>query len=200
MAHGGSGIAHAPDGRVVFVHGAIPGDRVEATLTKVKSRWARADVARILEPSSIRVEPVCEAAAAGAGCCDFSHVSESAQLELKRDVLLGQLRALAGRSGVMGSSFSPERDVEALALEPHTGWRTRVRLGVDAQGRAGFRKFRSNDLVTAAQCSQPVPGLLEGIVGHAARVFTPGSELVVVVDSDGAVSYTHLTLPTNREV
>lgn len=185
MAHGGSGIADAPDGRVVFVHGAIPGDRVEATLTKVKPRWARADAVRILEPSSIRVEPACEAAAAGAGCCDFSHVSESAQLELKRAVLLGQLRALAGRSGVMGSSFAPERDVETVALDPHTGWRTRVRLGVDAQGRAGFRKFRSNDLVTAAPCSQPVPGLLDGIVGPAARVFTPGSELVVVVDADG---------------
>ena len=38
MAHGGEGIADAPDGRVVFVRGAIPGDTVEATLAKVKKR------------------------------------------------------------------------------------------------------------------------------------------------------------------
>ena len=38
MAHGGEGIADAPDGRVVFVRGGVPGDVVDATLAKVKKR------------------------------------------------------------------------------------------------------------------------------------------------------------------
>lgn len=183
MAHGGEGIADAPDGRVVFVRGAIPGDTVEATLTKVKKRWARAEAKAVLTPSELRVTPTCPAAAAGAGCCDFSFVAPAAQLDLKRDVLLGQLGALSARSGVL-DGFALE-SLEVTQLQPVTGWRTRVRLGVDSQGRAGLRRARSTEVVANAQCTQPVRGLLDGIVGDGSRRFSPGVELVVVVDADG---------------
>lgn len=183
MAHGGEGIADAPDGRVVFVRGAIPGDVVEAQLTKVKKRWARADTTEMLEPSANRVEPTCPAAAAGAGCCDFSHIQPDAQLGIKRDILVGQLGALSARSGVLGEFDVAE--LESVQLEPQLGWRTRVRLGVDDNGRAGMRRARSTDVVAGVVCTQPVPGLLEGIVGDNAREFTPGAELVVAVDAQG---------------
>lgn len=183
MAHGGEGIADAPDGRVVFARGAIPGDVVEAQLTKVKKRWARADTTEILEPSANRVEPTCPAAAAGAGCCDFSHIQPDAQLGIKRDILVGQLGALSARSGVLGEFDVAE--LESVQLEPQLGWRTRVRLGVDDNGRAGMRRARSTDVVSGVVCTQPVPGLLEGIVGDNAHAFTPGTELVVAVDAHG---------------
>ena len=183
MAHGGEGIADAPDGRVVFVRGAIPDDTVEATLTKVKKRWARAETTAVLEPSPHRVDPTCPAAAAGAGCCDFSHIEEDAQLEFKREVLLGQLGALSSRFGVLDALDLGA--VEAVQLQPVTGWRTRVRLGVDSQGNAGMRRARSTDVVAGVACTQPVPGLLDGIVGEQAEKFTPGAELVVAVDADG---------------
>ena len=67
MAHGGEGIADAPDGRVVFIAGAIPGDTVEARLTRVKKRWARAELVKVVDPSPHRVRSACPAAAAGAG-------------------------------------------------------------------------------------------------------------------------------------
>ena len=47
MAHGGEAVAYAPDGRVVFIGGAIPGDTVSVTLDRVKKRWARADVVEL---------------------------------------------------------------------------------------------------------------------------------------------------------
>ena len=183
MAHGGEGIADAPDGRVVFVRGAIPGDTVEATLTKVKKRWARAEATAVLDPSPHRVDPTCPAAAAGAGCCDFSHIAAHAQLEFKREVLLGQLGALSSRSGVLDGYDLHE--VEAIQLEPVTGWRTRVRLGVDRKGNAGMRRARSAEVVAGVQCTQPKAGLLDGIVGEGAATFTPGAELVVAVDAKG---------------
>lgn len=185
MAHGGEGIADAPDGRVVFVPGAIPGDVVDATLGRVKKRWARAESATVVKPSADRIEPGCPAAAAGAGCCDYSHIRPEAQLRLKAEVLTGQLRSLAGSSGVLAGLKGPG-DFDAVQLQPATGWRTRVRLGVDSKGRAGMRKARSNDIVAGIVCTQPVPGLLDGLVGPDAQRFTPGAELVAVMDSDGA--------------
>ncbi|AWB84141.1 class I SAM-dependent RNA methyltransferase [Corynebacterium liangguodongii] len=184
IAHGGAGIARDESGRVVFIDGAVPGDTVRARLTKTKKRWARASLVDVLSPSPSRVPHTCPAAAAGAGCCDYSHIAAGDQLEFKKHVLIGQLRALAGRSSVFGAAGVPE-DVDAIALEPVVGWRTRVRLGVDGSGRAGLRHARSNDLVTQVACTQAVPGLLDGVVGTRARTFNPGSEVVAVRDADG---------------
>jgi 23S rRNA (uracil1939-C5)-methyltransferase len=42
---------------VVFVRGAVPGDRVRARIGKSKRSWAEADTVELLEPSPDRVEP-----------------------------------------------------------------------------------------------------------------------------------------------
>jgi 23S rRNA (uracil1939-C5)-methyltransferase len=56
LAHGGAGVART-DGYVVFVRGAVPGDRVRARVSKSKRSFAEADPIEMLEPSPDRVEP-----------------------------------------------------------------------------------------------------------------------------------------------
>jgi 23S rRNA (uracil1939-C5)-methyltransferase len=56
LAYGGNGIARL-DGYVVFVAGAVPGDRVRAVVTKRKRGYAEARTTEVLEPSPERVEP-----------------------------------------------------------------------------------------------------------------------------------------------
>jgi 23S rRNA (uracil1939-C5)-methyltransferase len=55
LAHGGAGVARA-EGFVVFVRGAVPGDRVLARVSKSKRSFAEADVVDLLEPSPERVD------------------------------------------------------------------------------------------------------------------------------------------------
>ena len=57
LAHGGAGVARS-EGYVVFVRGAVPGDRVRARITKAKRSFAEADSIELLEPSPDRVEPL----------------------------------------------------------------------------------------------------------------------------------------------
>ena len=57
LAHGGNGVARA-DGFVLFVRGAVPGDRVRVRLGKAKRSFAEADVIEMLSPSPDRVAPV----------------------------------------------------------------------------------------------------------------------------------------------
>ena len=57
LAHGGAGVARA-NGYVVFVRGAIPGDRVRARVTKAKRSFAEADSVELIVPSPERVAPV----------------------------------------------------------------------------------------------------------------------------------------------
>jgi len=176
FAHGGEGIAHV-DGRVVFVRGAIPGDTVEITFTQEKKNFARATVTRVLTPSPQRTHQRCPAAAVGAGCCDLGELVPDYELTVKAATVVEQLRHLGQLNDV------PEP--ELVDFDTPTGWRTRMRLGVDPHGRAGLRAGRSRDVVADAQCTQAVPGLLDGIVGPGARTFRPGAELVVAIDSTG---------------
>ena len=57
FAHGGAGVARMDGGYVVFVTGAIPGDKVLAEVGKRKRSYAEARTIRLLEPSPDRVEP-----------------------------------------------------------------------------------------------------------------------------------------------
>src|SRR4051794_10682059 len=56
LAHGGAGVARL-DGYVVFVQGAVPGDRVRAVVGKSKRDYAEARAVEVIEPSPDRVEP-----------------------------------------------------------------------------------------------------------------------------------------------
>jgi 23S rRNA (uracil1939-C5)-methyltransferase len=56
LAYGGAGIARL-DGYVLFVQGAVPGDRVRARVTKRKRGYAEARMLELLDPSPDRIEP-----------------------------------------------------------------------------------------------------------------------------------------------
>ncbi|MCK7676684.1 class I SAM-dependent RNA methyltransferase [Corynebacterium meridianum] len=178
-AHGGEGIAQLQDGRIVFVRGGLPGDVLRVEIIKVKKRFTAARIIDVVQSSQHRVEQRCPAAARGAGCCDYGHVDPASEDELKRAVLLDQLR----RIGHIGTGDDLPA-VAGIPLQPVTGWRTRVRLGVDATGHAGTRIAGSHDLISIP-CMQALPGMLDGIVGPGSGRFTPGAELIVAVDSTG---------------
>jgi 23S rRNA (uracil1939-C5)-methyltransferase len=59
LAYGGKGVARR-NGYVVFVAGALPGDRVTAEVTKAKRGYAEAQTTVILRPSQDRVPPRCD--------------------------------------------------------------------------------------------------------------------------------------------
>ena len=59
LAYGGKGIARR-DGYVIFVTGAVAGDRVLARVSKSKKDYAEARAIEVLEPSSDRIDPVAD--------------------------------------------------------------------------------------------------------------------------------------------
>ncbi len=187
-ANGGEAVGRA-DGRVVFVRGAIPGERVVAEITDDRhdSYW-RADAVEVLDASPHRVPSPCPAAAAGAGCCDLSHVAPDHARDLKQAVLLDVLDRVGHlpRDVVAGTELA-STGVRRLG-GADTGWRIRTRLAVDAQGRPGQSAFRGRQVVTEV-CVQPAPGMLDGL---AESRFTPHAELAVVLDADGARHVTEL--------
>ncbi|RZS82959.1 23S rRNA m(5)U-1939 methyltransferase [Motilibacter rhizosphaerae] len=177
VAHGGSCVARHPDGRVVFVRHALPGERVRARITDDGERFLRADAVEVLRPSPDRVEPPCAYARPGlCGGCDWQHASLPAQRGLKAAAVREQLVRLAG--------LDREVVVEAVpGDEDGLGWRTRVRFAVDAEGRLALRKHRSHDLVQVAACPIAAPGVDE--VGATGVTWPGAAEVEVVASSTG---------------
>ncbi len=175
VAHGGHCVARH-DGRVVFVRHALPGERVRAVVDEdTGGGFCRASAVAVLEASPDRVAAPCTwARAGGCGGCDLQHVAPPAQRGWKAQVLAEQLARLAG--------VHREIEVEELPGGP-LGWRTRVRLAVDDEGRAGLRAHRSHDVLAVADCPLAPPGALAPVLEQR---FAPG-EVEVVVDAGGAV-------------
>lgn len=60
LAFGGAGVARAAGGYVVFVDGAVPGDRVRARIHKRKRAYANGRVVEVLAPGPDRIDPVAD--------------------------------------------------------------------------------------------------------------------------------------------
>lgn len=130
MVAGGAALAREVGGRVVFVEGALPGERVSARVTDGRRDFARAVTVEVLDASPDRVSPPCPALAAGCGGCTWQHVSPPAQLRLKASIVVDALR----RIGRLAEPPAPRTvPLASPAL------RTTARLAVNDAGRAGHR-------------------------------------------------------------
>jgi tRNA/tmRNA/rRNA uracil-C5-methylase (TrmA/RlmC/RlmD family) len=173
-ANGGSCVAHH-DGRVVFVRYALPGETVRVRVTADRGSYWHAEVVEVIEPSADRVESMCPIAGVdGAGCCDLAFAAPEAARALKANVVANQLERLGG--------YLWNGAGEALSGSGPTGWRTRVRLDVGPDGRAGFHRYHSDQVLPDLRCGQLPAGMLDGL---AEIDWPPGAQLHVAVDDDG---------------
>lgn len=155
IAHGGHCVARW-DGRAVFVRHTLPGERVVARITEgvEPARYLRADAVSVVRPAPQRVPAPCQYAhPGGCGGCDFQHVAPQAQRALLAAVVREQLSRLADIDQDVG--VEPADDGDGL------GWRTRVNYAVDAEGRAGLRRYRSSEVVPIERCLIAHPNLPE---------------------------------------
>jgi len=153
MAHGGVAVARH-EGRVVFVTDAIPGERVRVRVSDArKDRFWRAETVEVLDASADRREHVWAEASVDrdperrAGGAEFGHIRMPRQRALKAEVLTEALERFAGIERavtvqVVDPALAPGTDEDAGA-----GWRTRLRLHVDDDGRVGPYAARSHRVV-----------------------------------------------------
>ncbi len=149
IAHGGESIARF-DGWVFFVRYAIPGEQIIAEITQVGKSFHRADAVEIITPSPDRTRPRCQYFhPGGCGGCDFQHITLNRQRELKSQVITEQFKRVAK----IDLSI-PVAPVIGLAHENEPGfhYRTRLSLHINDDGRAGFHKARSHEVLPINEC------------------------------------------------
>ena len=165
LVAGGDALARHPDGRVVLVAGALPGEQVEVELVHRKGAL-RGVVRRRLWASPDRVRPRCPHVADGCGGCDLQTLEPSAQVRAKVDLVADAFRRL-GRIDDPVVTAGP-------TLSPW-GFRTTLRLAV-VDGVAGLRRAESHEVVPIEHCLVAHPRLDELV--HEGR-FGSADEVVL---------------------
>jgi tRNA/tmRNA/rRNA uracil-C5-methylase (TrmA/RlmC/RlmD family) len=200
VAHGGIFVARH-EGRVVFVSDTLPGERVRARLTEAnkKSFW-RAETVEVLGAAPERQPHVWAAAAIErapedrAGGAEFGHIELGFQRELKRRVLADALQRMAGvETDVVVEPVPVGADASPGDAADGTGWRTRIRLHVAADGSIGPYAARSHrvidvgDLplaVRAVEAAAPLDRLFPGAASVDVLAPSTGDVKILVAEQD----------------
>jgi len=118
------GIAHRSDGKVVFIEGALPTERVQVNVSRKKNSWEQGQMSALSRESAQRVKPGCPhfgLHAGACGGCKMQHLHAAAQVAVKQRVLEDNLWHLA--------KVRAERLLRPIE-GPTWGYRDRARLSV----------------------------------------------------------------------
>ena len=145
------GVARKPDGKVVFIDGALPFELVTANTHRKKNNWEQASLTAIHRESSQRVRPGCPhfgLHAGACGGCKMQHLHVGAQVAVKQRVLEDNLWHLG-----KVKAETMLRPIEG----PAWGYRYRARLAVrhvikKGTVLVGFRERKSRYVADMEQC------------------------------------------------
>lgn len=96
------------EGRVYFVKGAVPGDKVLASVRKKRKSYSQAQCEEVLEPSEHRISPKCEYFGSCGGC-SWQHLEYGQQIYWKKQNLIDCFERIGGiKSDVIDTMPAPE--------------------------------------------------------------------------------------------
>lgn len=168
FAHDGRAVARPDNGPVIFVRGALPGQRVLVRLTVVKKRMAEAEVLSVLAPAADERPAPCSHAAECGGC-PWQSLPYSQQLDGKRRLVVDAL-ARIGKLADAESLTRPVLPSPDNAFGPGE-WRYRNKMefafapGPDGTPRLGLRRRASREVVEVDACLLQTPRAMRVLAG-----------------------------------
>lgn len=181
------------DGKVTFIDGTLPGERVLFRYTDRKRSHDSGRVEEVLKAAPERVEPDCPHFGVCGGC-SLQHMDHAAQVAHKAATVTEQLQRIGG--------VAPEAELPPLT-GPLRGYRRRARLGarwVPAKERVlvGFRERGTGFIVDTERCPVLHPAIGERLPELAATlqsltIFDQIPQVEVAIgDEGGALVVRHL--------
>ncbi len=125
------GVARRADGKVVFIEGALPTERVQVQVSRKKNNWEQGQMTALQRESAQRVRPGCPHFGlhpGACGGCKMQHLHAAAQVAVKQRVLEDNLWHLA--------KVKADRMLRPIE-GPTWGYRDRARLSVRHVAKKG---------------------------------------------------------------
>ncbi len=199
LAYGGEGVGRN-EGKVIFVPGTAPGDKVLVRVTSDGGRFERGQLVSLLEKSPTRVEPLCPVFGTCGGC-QWQHLSYATQVKMKAEIVHETLVR-------MGQIVHPPVLPIISASDPWN-YRRRIQLKIDPEGKIGFYAAKSHQVVPFEECKIADPQLNKKLaeIRLGAEKFESGFELLmsnhgveVIKDSGGEKVFSQVNREQNRHL
>jgi len=174
LVTGGRGLARH-EGQAVFVAGTAPGDRVRVRPSQHRRGYQEAELVELLEPGPGRQAPPCPHYDRCGGC-DLQHLTDDAQRQACREILLDCFRRLGGID--IADLIEPDLTTPAL------GYRNRLRLVANAIGHYGLVERGRHEVVPLATCPIMAEPFAATILPWL-RQLPPMEQVVVRLDGRG---------------
>jgi len=159
------------DGRIVFVSGAIPGERVRARVERTAKQLRWAATVEVLEASPDRRDVPFEPACGGS---TFAHIQYDRQRELKQQIIVDAFRRIARMT------IDP---APVVAASPEHAYRVRARLHA-AEGRLGFFLEGTHAICDAAPTAQLLPAATDAAAAVFAALGPRAADCEAIVISE----------------
>jgi 23S rRNA (uracil1939-C5)-methyltransferase len=175
IVHGGLGLGRLDDGRVIMVGKVLPDEKVTVTITDSKKDYLYGEAETILEAHPLRRNSPCPWYGLCGGC-DLQHCTYEEQLQIKTGIIRDLLSRQVQRADIELSP--PVHDTLASPLQ--FGYRQRIRLQVDSNGKVGFLRFRSHQIVPIRHCMvarEELNAVLGELTSTCIRIFGHCREL-----------------------
>jgi 23S rRNA (uracil1939-C5)-methyltransferase len=151
LAYGGDAVGRY-EGRVLFVPGGIPGERVHVEIIEERRGHARAELLEILRPAPERVEPQYPLLTDSG--CQWQHIAYPAQLAWKAHIV----RQLLVRIGKQPDAIvHPTLGMPSGVSPWH--YRNIALFSVGPQGEVGFKLTESHEIQDLESCELLHPAL-----------------------------------------
>ncbi|WP_227764980.1 23S rRNA (uracil(1939)-C(5))-methyltransferase RlmD [Zhaonella formicivorans] len=189
LSHEGAGVGRL-EGLAVFIPGALPGELVEAKLTRLKSKFASAELLKVLKPSASRVEPACSHYA-GCGGCQLQHLEYPEQLKQKTR----RVRETLIRIGKL-QDFKLH---ETLGMSEPWYYRNKAQLHaglVEGKLKLGYYSPGTHELVPLQECSL-LPPVFVALISGLEKLFNQW-RLVPFNRKTGEGTLKHVILKRSR--
>ena len=134
----GEGVARV-DGKVVFLPFALLGETILGRIEDERSSFCRGKLLEVKEKSKFREIPPCPYFAKCGGCA-YQHTSYQNELEVKKNLLISQLK----KAGI-------EKEVEVVCSPFEYGYRNKIRMFVGEQGLS-LKERASGRLCAVEKC------------------------------------------------
>ena len=166
LSHDGRGVATWGE-KKVFIHGALPGERVMARLTDRKRSYDEGETLEVLQLSEHRVEPRCPHFGQCGGC-SLQHYDIAHQIEAKQNSLLQNLERIG--------KIAPEEVWKPLT-GPVWHYRRKARLSVRHVHKkervlVGFRERYGRFVADMQECHVLDPRIAEQLPELSALIYS----------------------------
>lgn len=109
LAYNGRAVAYI-DGKVTFVNGGLPGEKVEARIVKSKKSYNQAKLIKVLTRSPERIDPVCRHYDICGGCT-WQDLDYERQLFYKRNQIIASLKHIGGLENIEIEAIRPSPEL-----------------------------------------------------------------------------------------